>query len=285
MSLQYSGGPIIHRLVTPTSRQDLLNAFTQALLDAGWATISGTPGSSNDVVQESAAQNSGAKIRSHMHATGSLSTYHAIRALTGTTDSWSSYCNPANTWRIICNKFFYLFFETTAANKIAIRSCVYGGTLYTPSFLAVNSGDPWGVIYGNGNADNDASGRQSIRTQIRPGQGSTGLIAGAIATNSATQNLSFNGWQGGIASGGSAADQGYQWEDGSLPVYEALISCAYPIADSETRIVGQMYDACMINYYGAGESTFAMDGHTWMVITDQPGINQSADSSLAMAIT
>jgi putrescine:ornithine antiporter len=60
MSVQYSGGTPINRTFTPTTRLAWVQNVTQALSDAGWTTISGTPGTSADVLMESAAQNSAA---------------------------------------------------------------------------------------------------------------------------------------------------------------------------------------------------------------------------------
>jgi hypothetical protein len=110
--IQYSGGTIIHRTFTPSSRQNLLDNVTQAISDAGWTTISGTPGSGSDVILESAAQNLGAKIRVHCNLGASFCAAFAMRALTGTTDSTFGYCQPLNTWRIIANKFAFHTFMT-----------------------------------------------------------------------------------------------------------------------------------------------------------------------------
>jgi hypothetical protein len=284
--IQYSGGTIIHRTFTPSSRQNLLDNITQAVSDAGWTTISGTPGSGTDVIFESAAQNAGAKIRAHCFLGASLSAAFAIRALTGTTDSNGGFLNPVNTWRIIANKFTFHVFETTTANRQAVRSWLHCGTLYTPTFLGYTSADAVGFSVCAGSADNDGSGRFGWRSSCRMyGQSpQTCVIAGGItiynSVTAATTGLMLQVWQGGAQN----ADQAWRWEDGSLPVIEALVAGPIP-GDGEHKIIGQLYDAVIVGGNTlTGESTFTMDGHTWLVVTDTPNPSVGATAQLALAI-
>src|SRR5581483_11808635 len=97
MAIQYSGGTIIHRTTTPSTRADLTNFMTQALSDAGWSTISGTPGSGSDVTLESAAQSAGAKIRFRFVEPGSGNCMKVTmkHPLGSTAESQAVFCLPS----------------------------------------------------------------------------------------------------------------------------------------------------------------------------------------------
>jgi hypothetical protein len=99
-------------------------------------------------------------------------------------------------------------------------------------------------------------------------------------TVTAASGLFIPTWQGGYQQN----DQAWRWEDGSLPVIEPLVAGSVP-TDGEQKIIGQLYDAAVI--MGAtlvSESTFSLDGHTWLVVTDSPQINSSATAQLALVI-
>src|SRR6266496_4861398 len=134
MSIQYSGGTLINRTFTPTTRADWVNNVTQALSDAGWTTISGIPGSGSDVKLESAANNNGAKIRFRFLDPGSGNCAQVtMKNVAETLTSQIIYCLPAagnGQWRIIANKFHFFAFAT-GNNATAQRATVMGGTAYT----------------------------------------------------------------------------------------------------------------------------------------------------------
>lgn len=297
--IQYSGGSIIHRTYTPASRLDQVTNITWALNDAGWTTISGTPGTvstpaSSDVIQESAPNNSGAKIRLRTRdpATGSSALCSLKHPTGGSADTADCCVGFTNIWRIIATPHNVGAFMTTAANRQAQRGSMFAGTLYTPAFLGITSADAVGYMTGSQNSDGDANSRIGWRVTLRNQTGFVWVGGGTIYKTTTVSGAGYGNppnvlaWQGGQATG-VWGDNLWRWDDGSQPVFEPLVSFATPTAAVESMIHGQLYDAIMYNVAAqtvAGESTFTLDGHTWMNICDQGQIQQGYDTQLAFLI-
>jgi hypothetical protein len=94
--IQYSAGTLINRTFSPATRQDWCNNVTQALTDAGWTTISGTPGSGTDVTMETAVPSNGTGIRCRVFEPGTGNCAQAtIKNAAGTLTSNIGYALPA----------------------------------------------------------------------------------------------------------------------------------------------------------------------------------------------
>lgn len=297
MSIQYSGGTLKNNTFIPTTRAEWVGNVTQALSDAGWTTISGTPGSTTagtDVTLESAAQNSSAKIRfrffdPNVNNCAQVTMKHP----TGSPTSQIGYALPTagtGQWRVVANKFHFFAFATGgAANSIAPRGWLFGGTFFTPSFLGVVSGDGVGFFSSGGTTDADATSRSYWRRSLRPPTtnpsvhsliwGASLLDISSAAAVAAGPTLSW--WQGTR----SAFDDGFQWADGTLPVYEALVAFGITATTDSAKLRGQLYDAMVINGQWTSESTFSFDGHSWLTITDDSNATLlGATASLVLAI-
>lgn len=296
MSLQYSGGTIINRVQSLSTRQDHVNLVTQALLDAGWATISGTPGSAGTtlVVQESAVGNQGQKVRvcSLDPNTGTCAQYF-LRHSSGSPTSQTFFASPAAAWRVVATKYHFFSLITGSATRLSSRAFVCGGLLYVPSFLSYFSGDAIAFMYGNGTTDTDATTRSSWRTTLRSFDTSnnTGLFTGLLSASIINYNAwssndggpSIGMWQGGSPSSSTTA---YRWNDGTLPAYEPLVVWSPTLVNNEAKIQGQLYDAMVMNDSWSGETAITYDGHTWIAITDQAGlVSVAARNTLFVAVT
>ncbi|SRR6266540_3858422 len=293
-AIQYSGGTRINRTFTPATRADWVNNITQALSDAGWTTISGTPGSGSDVKLESAANNNGAKIRFRFLEPGSGNCAQiTMKNVAESVTSQIYYCLPtagSGQWKVIANKFHFFAFATGGANATAARGWLFGGTLYTPTFWVPPS-DSIGFVYGGGNADADTGLRLGWRRSLRKGVGTSvcapfsGINSGTIVQGNNTSDvgwISIPVWQGGY----NNEDQSYRWEDNTLTVYEPLLSWATGSASTnEGKIKGQLYDAVVLNGSWTGEAGFSLDGHTWLVVTDAPAGAIAATAVLLLAVT
>ena len=167
--IQYSGGTLINRLFNPVTRQDWVNNVTQALSDAGWTTISGTPGSGSDVKLETAAQNAGCKMRFRFLEPGSGACAQVtMKNVTETATSAIAYCLPSagiGLWRIVANKYQFFAFASGNSNTTPNRCSVFGGTLWTPTFLGLSSSDSVGWMEFAG-VDDPGSGAQRTSWRI-----------------------------------------------------------------------------------------------------------------------
>lgn len=297
--IQYSGGTIINRLFTPATRADWVNAMTQAVSDAGWTNISGTVGSGSDVLMETVAQNSAAKCRFRFFDPGGA---NACAQTTLKNQAGSITTNPAFTfpgsvpWRVIANKFTFWAFVSGNANYTQMRGIVYGGTLWTPTFLGVQAGDDVGFMQHTSASDTNTGTQGSMRYHLRPytgnlGQGSSCWIwkANALGSDSGSGNMmNLAVWEGGPNSG-TSGDQAYRYQDSSYLMYEPFLS--WPTGSSgsnESKLKGQIYDAMIINGTWSGETTVSMDGHLWMSFTNLAVPNegqQRMNAALFLAIT
>lgn len=289
MGLQYSAGTLINRTFTPATRSDWVNNVSQAVSDAGWTAISGTPGVSADVKMETAAGNQSQKMRYRFFDPGSgTSAQVTMKNVSESLTSQICYADPASTWRVIANKFHFFVFKTGSANRTAARSFVCGGIFYVPSFLTLSPDAGW--LSAIGTTDTEGTLRDSWRTNLRqntvtnpPGRNSA-IYNGTLVDNSgtATNNPAIACWQ---ANAGSASTQGYRWEDNTLPVYEPLIGWWTGSASgNECKLKGQLYDAAVINGSYASETSFTLDSHTWLGITDAASPNIAADATLFLAV-
>lgn len=268
--------------------------------DAGWTTISGTPGSGSDVVLETPAQNAACKIRFRFVEPGSGNCAQVtMRHPTGATaDSQINYClpavgsNPTGVWRIVANPYSFWAFAIGTNNKTTARSYVFGGTLYTPSFLTLTAGDGIGWVYSVGASDGDTNAHSGWRTQLgvnvnTTGEPHTAGIWTNVLTNiptNAGQNqfgqVQLAAWQGGYST------DGYRWEDTSLLLFEPLVGWSdTPTFGVTTTARGQLYDAVIVNGTFNGEALVQFDGHTWLAITDLAAAGNVAIGTLFVVVS
>lgn len=296
MSIRYSGGTLINRVFVPSTRIDWCNAVTQALLDAGWTTVSGTPGAGSDVTQETPAQNSGASIRIRCldPGGGNNCAQVTMRHPQGATaDSSAIFCMPSagsGVWRVIAGPYAFYAFAVGDANKTVARGNVAGGTLYTPSFMNVSGGGV-GFLIGVGSADTDAVARASWRNSLRqlasPNIPRQSGIWGAnlVEALNTPIMMTISTWQGG-SGGGSGGDVAYRWDDNSYCIYEPLVSWSTGTSTgNEYRLKGQLYDAMIVAGSWNGEQVIQYDGHLWLSFTSVPTTGQGATACLYLAIS
>lgn len=293
MSLQYSTGTLINRTFSVAVRQDWVTAVTQACSDAGWSTVSGTPGSGADVTMDTAAGNLGQKARVRFLEPGSGNCAQAFLKHTNgavTSQTFFAY-GGAGSWRVIANKFHFFSTITGSANRLTARSNLCGGLLYTPSFLNLSPGDCNGFMQGNGQTDTDAGSHSSWRTCLRSYDNSNagGLFSGIyVATLLNASNYTNNTgapsiacWQGGYYAG----DTHYRWEDTTLPIFEPLVGYGTAgVLTNEGRLKGQLYDAAVVNGSYTSETQITFDGHTWLAWSDQITGGIACDASLFLAV-
>ena len=289
--IQYSGSTIVNRSFTPATRADLVNNITQAMSDAGWTTISGTPGSGSDVTLETAAQVAACKIRCRLQDPGGANVSARVSILhpLGTvTESTQGFIDPTSAWRVIANKFTVYAFKMGAAFATGARTCFMAGTLWTPSFITMTAGDAIGFVWQSGNSDTDATARTLFRRQLRPFSSannpqSSGMWAGNKVEPGSTSLgcIGISPFQGGQ----EIADQAYRWFDNSLFLFEPLVSWATgTVAGNEARIKGQLYDAIVLSGSWTSEQLVMLDGHTWMNLTDTPATGQAGTACLFVLI-
>ena len=292
--IRYSGGTIINTTSTPTTRGALCNLITQALSDAGWTTISGTPGSSADVTMGTAAGNQGQKVRVRVFdpATGNC-VQLTLKHSSGSPTSSICYVLPASVlWRVIANKFHFFAFQSGSGARISPRAAVFGGIVYVESFLPLSAGDGAGFIQGTGTSDTDVTSHSSWRNNLRSydttnaGGAFSGLwVATMMNTSSWSSQAgapSILVWQGGHQ---DLSGNAYRWEDGSALAYEPLVCWGTTGSAEDARVKGQLYDAVVVSGIRPGESTINFDGHNWMSITDVPTASTAANSQLYLAIS
>ena len=231
-------------------------------------------------MQESAANNVGAKIRVRNRDAGgvTVSLETSLKDPAGSLpDSGLTYSAVAGTWRLLATSRLFAAFRNDGANpESTLRCCVLAGTLYVPSFLTLTT--TCGFIWGCGNADADATSsrigwRRTPRTDV---SGNPYIFASMMGSAAYSTLGGLSSWQGGA----SNVDQHYRWEDNTVLAYEPLISGGV----TEPKIHGQLYDACLVNGARTSETTFALDGHTWIALTVIIG-SQSATSSLNFLLT
>lgn len=290
MAIQYSGSTIIHRTYTPGSRADHVSNISQALFDAGWTTITGSPGSGATTVQESAAGNLGQKIRIIAQEPGSGTCAQLyLRHTSGSPTSQQFFINPANTWRIIATKYHFFAFMSGATFRLTSRSFICGGILYTPSFLNLVSNDGNGWLAGNAISDADVAAHQSWRSTLRQydNANSAGRFSG-IYINTLADITGYTTNSGAptivILQGGWNSD-GWRWEDNTALMYEPLVSYATGGISGDSRIHGQIYDAIVVSGQFSSETTINFDSHNWLAITDQATGSINADATLFVAVT
>ncbi len=297
MSLQYSGSIIINRTATLVTRLDHVNFVSQALYDAGWITISGTPGNvgvGGNTVHESPPGNQGQKCRVVCSEpnSGNCAQYF-IRHVSGSPSSQTFWANPVGSWRIVATKFHFFAFVSGSASRITPRTFVAGGTIYVPSFMPITPGDCAAFMTANTNSDTDAVAKSSFRSTLRPYDSSnnnglfTGLIGSSMVNMSSYSNQdggpSINVWQGGY---NAQSTSSYRWSDGTLPAYEPLMCWGQAGVSTEAKIQGILYDAMVLNDAFISETVITYDGHTWIALTDQANTNAiAARATLFLAVT
>lgn len=287
MSIQYSGGTLVNATGAITTKQGLVDLATTNLLTAGWTAITGTPGVSADVTMESASY-LGQKVRFRFQDAGgaTVSTIVTMKHASGSPTSQTAMLNPTGTWRIVANKYQFFFYMVN--NPTTARAAVMGGQIWTPSWNAAASGDCMAWMQCIGVVDADATTRGTFRKRLRP-LNSTDAAWSVITGATLTETTAYNSGYCCIATlyGGPGAntDANYVWADGSPTVIEPLIGWGGSAITVPGRHQGQVWDAIVVSGSWIGDQVITFDGHTWICITDTPGVNASNLASLFVAIT
>lgn len=272
-SIPYSGGVIVDTTFAGSSRSAIATAVIAQLINAGWASISG---SGTDQVLQCARTAQGTNsISMRVYDPGSGTCAQVfLRSAAGDKISSAFYLVPgaSTTYRIIaCKHNFFILVEGSTAS----RQFLCGGTVAVPSFLdGVITGD-LGFLQGNGQTDTDTTVRQSFRTVFHAGI--SGSNKGAALVNGNLLDYSgYSSAQPGYLqllakqpTCGSFAT-GYRWYDATLRAMEAEIGWGPTAVTDEGRSIGFLHNCMLLSdtYVGDDRSITSYDGHAWCSITN-----------------
>ncbi|MFN3326879.1 MAG: hypothetical protein ACK5AZ_25580 [Bryobacteraceae bacterium] len=268
-SISYSGGTIIDTSFTGDTRGAIATGLINALVSAGWTSISG---SGTDQVLRSASTPAGHNISMRVYDPGTGNCARvAMRNAAGTQVSHDYFLLPgaSKTFYVIaCRYNFFIFTPGTSA----AREFVCGGTLAVPTFIETYlTVADLGWIQGKAINDTTTTVAGSFRTRLSSNAAHSTGLANATLSN-VTNATSPSGMQQLIArmaaSNNSGFDSGSRWADDTLRVIEAEIAWGTAMG-SEGKSYGFIHN-CMIvtGTYAADDRTItSFDGHAWHAIT------------------
>jgi hypothetical protein len=229
----------------------------------------------------------GQKVRFRFQDAGgaTVSTIVTMKHASGSPTSQTAMLAASGTWRIVANK--YQFFFYMVSNPITARAAVMGGQIWTPSFNSASSGDCMAWMHCIGVTDADSTARATFRRRLRPlnsTDGAWSAITGATLAETSGYNSGYCSLATLYGGPGASTDANYVWADGTPTVIEPIIGWGGTIT-TPGRHQGQLWDAIVVSGLYAGDQVITFDGHTWINITDTPGVNGSNLACLFVAIT
>jgi len=291
MAIQYAGAPRVNFTFTDAgTRLDLVNKLNAQLKLSGWTAISGD--GTGDVLMETATGPSGQKVRFRLYDPGAGNCAQlTMKNSVGTLTSQIFYLLPGSyEWRIIANKYQFFMFRTGAANRIAQRAVVMGGTIWIPDYVVATMGSDKECGWVQGNGSSDTSGTAySFRARYGQVSGTVFSRASSLWTSFMVNYSNVNQSTVRLAVSGQCYYdpnfQAFAWQGGSYQQVEAFI-CWGPDSTITSRATwkGQIWDAMTITGRFDGESTISFAGHTFMAITDQCDQDQEATATLYVAL-
>lgn len=279
MSIQYAGGTIVNTTYTSDgTRQGIVTALNTQLKNAGWSVISGD-GTANVILQTATTpQNAFCQVNLVEPGSGNCAQV-LFRNSTGSKIANAAFLLPTNgsIFRILANKYQFFFFQSGIANTAIARTCVMGGVLWLPTFMATYLGSDlqhWWSHF-NGTSDTTTTASPNFRTTV------TGLYTGASAGSAMMSSALLNYTNGFFLPSVrtlihvSTNTLVPTWLDGSYPVADALVDWgASGSATGPTNCRGLIWDGIVL--HGASLNTetpiSGPDGNTYMVITHAVGV-------------
>ncbi|HEX5235126.1 MAG TPA: hypothetical protein VFW25_07355 [Silvibacterium sp.] len=278
MAIQYSGNAQTSTF-TPVTKQDIINNVETALLAASWTTISGH--ATTNLLMQSATTPQGFAIRIRLKDNGGNCVTFSLESTDGVLVGGNSttvgiFLFPnAGGWvyRITCNK--YQAFVYVTPNPVVGRTFAAFGVPFLPTWMAAIT-TRVGWLQGNAANDTDTTFEASFRGALSGSSAFSFALGQQAMYNSALWTLNGNSSsQIGIVAipsyvcnTGANTGVGFRWENNSALLIDALISWGSTASNVESKFKGQLWDGLVSTDVYAGDDTAVIDGHNWIVITD-----------------
>jgi len=262
MGIKYSGAAKTGTFDGST-RLSIVDGLKAALVDAGWSVASG---SSGDWRLNSGITPSGHQIRIRLYDPGGTNQCARARLM-----NVSETIAPGQDvfLRAVSGRVYRWFanpyqFVVIAPGTVAAGSYLAGGIPWLPSFLSPAN---VGWLGCSAQSDNDTWDRHSFRaSNTAPYHGHVAMAAIYGTTGWGSNSAGF----GEIAMAGWRVSDGTsmlrQWMDGSVPVFEPLIGWGPTGIGDTGRLVGQLWDAIVVEGNWAMDSIISFDGKQWWCI-------------------
>jgi hypothetical protein len=262
MGIKYSGAAKTGTFDGST-RLSIVDGLKAALVDAGWSVASG---SSGDWKLNSGITPSGHQIRIRLYDPGGTNQCARARLM-----NVSETIAPAQDvfLRAVSGRVYRWFanpyqFFVIAPGTIAPGSYLAGGIPWLPSFL---SPAHVGWLACSAQSDTDTTDRHSFRaSDTAPHHDSVAMAA----------IYGASGWGSTIFSNGALALAGWrvsrvssmlrQWMDGSVPILDPLIGWGPTSVYDTGRLVGQLWDAIVVEGNWPMDAIISFDNKQWWCI-------------------
>jgi hypothetical protein len=262
MGIKYSGAAKTGTFDGST-RLSIVDGLKAALVDAGWSVASG---SSGDWKLNSGITPSGHQIRIRLYDPGGTNQSARARLM-----NVSETIAPAQDvfLRAVSGRVYRWFanpyqFFVIAPGTVAPGSYLAGGIPWLPSFLSPAN---VGWLGCSAMSDTDTSDRHSFRaSNIAPYHESVAVAAiygasGWGAASLGNVGIAMAGWR---VSGTSSMLR--QWIDGSVAILDPLIGWGPTGAGDTARLIGQLWDAIVVEGDWPMDAIINFDGKQWWCI-------------------
>jgi len=262
MGIKYSGAARTGTFDGPT-RLSIVDGLKAALVDAGWSVASG---SSGDWKLNSGITPSGHQIRIRLYDPGGTNQCARARLM-----NVSETIAPAQDvfLRAVSGRVYRWFanpyqFCVIAPGTVAPGSYLAGGIPWLPSFLSPAN---VGWLGCSAMSDTDTSDRYSFRASNNaPFHDSVGMAAlygtaGWGSNSYGNGAIALAGWR--ISANSTMLRQ---WMDGSVPVFEPLIGWGPTGIGDTARLIGQLWDAIVVEGDWPMDAIISFDGKQWWCI-------------------
>ena len=282
MATQFSGGTYVNYTYTSDGTiNSFISTIQTQLTAAGWTVSSTTTG---NILMKSATTPMGLcdffRFKNNSATSVTVSIVSGNSYLVGTNSTVAGgYITPISGWtyKIIATKYWFLI---TQIGNYSTKSLVYGGVLYTPSFL--NNVFESGILISN--YYNDAGGSSSNIWRGTFGFSQNNIFNYQVTCNNAILDIGNNGLNAGtawqctpsissiqFAGIGISIQNNFpfvlQWGNGDVLTTDPLISYAVDGIYSLVACRGQLYDATYVYQQFIGDSTMTFSGHNWYTPT------------------
>jgi hypothetical protein len=240
-----------------------VDGLKAALESAGWTTVSG---SSGDWKLNSGITPSGHQIRIRLYDPGGTNQCARARLM-----NVSETIAPTQDvfLRAVSGRVYRWFanpyqFCVIAPGTIAAGSYLAGGIPWLPSFLSPANVGWLGCSAQSDDATWDVHSFRASNTAPYHGHVAMAAIYGTTGWGSNSAGfgeIAMAGWR--VSDGTSMLRQ---WMDGSVPVFEPLIGWGPTGIGDTGRLVGQLWDAIVVEGNWAMDSIISFDGKQWWCI-------------------
>jgi len=285
MAIRYSG-TIVDQAFNGATRSAVVAAIKNALVAAGWTAA----GAGDDWKLTSEIPYVGAQMIARVYDGGGSNVYIRLSDVDEFLVQTNDFIvKPGVDLRIICGPYQVAII----GSPVNSAENVFFGIPYRPTFMTTLTRSIWG--HGDAKDDTDATKRGSFRTTLdcmtgngATGKGATFNLAGDTAWTGTNASSDVGAQRLIVPVGGRLSNvNGWRWFDDSCDFVEPLLAFAPAAHDGEAKIIGQLWDACVITDAVAADTPFTLDGHNWIVVTsDETGLaGTRARGALCLAIT